>query len=75
MLWERGSIGIPSYVIMNNPNQEKICTELNKAGLLVLGHYDQNNDLAKEIEKIQSLFNDREKLDMISQKLRSTICA
>jgi UDP-2,4-diacetamido-2,4,6-trideoxy-beta-L-altropyranose hydrolase len=74
MLWERGSIGIPSYVIMNNPNQEKICTELNRAGLLVLGHYDQKSNLIEEVDKIQSLFNDREKLEMISQKLRSTIC-
>ena len=73
MLWERGSIGIPSYVLMNNPNQEKICTELHRAGLLVLGRYDQNGNLKEEIENIQTLFYDRGKLDTMSQKLRSNI--
>jgi spore coat polysaccharide biosynthesis predicted glycosyltransferase SpsG len=73
MLWERGSVGIPSYVIMNNPNQEKICTELHKAGLLELGRYDKNSTLGEEIESIQTLFYDRGKLDKMSQKLRDSI--
>ena len=34
MLWERGSIGLPSYVLISNHNQISICEELMSANLL-----------------------------------------
>ena len=73
MLWERGSIGIPSYVIMNNPNQQKICDQLHKAGLLELGLSGQKETLAEEIESIEKLFYDQGKLEKMGQKLRNSI--
>ena len=73
MLWERGSIGIPSYVLLNNPNQTRICSNLYNAGLLELGSANYKISVNDEIRNIEKLFNDQAKLEKMSRNLLDKI--
>lgn len=73
MLWERGSIGLPSYVLINNCNQIEICEQLMDANLLVLGSTDWCENQLAEAKSIDVFFNDRNKLETISKNLLNKI--
>lgn len=73
MLWERGSIGVPSYVFMNNSNQEKICTDLRDSEFLVLGNNRKDFNLKTELKKIEYFFNDQKKIKRIHKNLLENI--
>lgn len=73
MLWERGSIGLPSYVLINNQNQIKICEQLMDANLIFLGSTDWWARPLTEAKSIDAFFNDCNKLEAISKNLLDKI--
>lgn len=73
MLWERGSIGLPSYVLINNQNQIKICEQLMDANLIFLGSTDWWANPLTEAKLIHAFFNESDKLKAISENLLSKI--
>jgi UDP-2,4-diacetamido-2,4,6-trideoxy-beta-L-altropyranose hydrolase len=69
MLWERGSIGLPSYVLINNQNQISICEELMDADLLYMGAKNWCDNQSNEAENIMDFFNQSSRLKTISKNL------
>lgn len=73
MLWERGSVGIPSYVLVNNSNQKKICSDLHEADLLELGSENYATSISNEVKNIEKLYNNSAKLHKMSRNLLKKI--
>jgi len=73
MLWERGSVGLPSYILINNSNQLKICQTLHENDYLFLGSENWPADIKGEIGNINSFFFNTDRLEKMSKKLKEKI--
>lgn len=73
MLWERGSIGLPSYVLINNRNQISICEELMYENLLEMGSINWMHEPYSEAETIEEFFYQSQRLNLISKNLLEKI--